>query len=73
MKNLDAGEPVDAEDVSVEKTLYLIQRLLDKIEAQIENADSKGTIGDYIKLLQLQKELEERRVRKIEVKWVDTN
>ena len=63
--------PKNIQDVSVEKTLNLIARLIEKIEQQLEHADAKGSIADYIKLLQLQKELEEKRFRRIEVKWVD--
>jgi len=59
------------DEASIEKTLFLIKRLIDKIEQQLDSTDAKGSIADYIKLLQLQKELEEKRYRRIEVKWVD--
>jgi len=60
----------NTEEGSVEKTLNLIGRLIEKIEKQLDGTDAKGSIADYIKLLQLQKELEEKRFRRIEVKWV---
>jgi hypothetical protein len=59
------------DEASIEKTLFLIKRLIDKIEQQLDMTEAKGSIADYIKLLQLQKELEEKRYRRIEVKWVD--
>lgn len=65
--------PKENEEVSVERTLNLIGRLIEKIEQQLDKTDAKGSIADYIKLLQLQKELDEKRFRRIEVKWVDDN
>ena len=77
MKNVSAENAENAEsaekadDLALERTLSLVRRLIEKIELQIEAKDAKGSIADYIKLLQLQKEMEERRFRRIEVKWVD--
>ncbi|HEY3741185.1 MAG TPA: hypothetical protein VGL53_15140 [Bryobacteraceae bacterium] len=71
MKNLRVDTSGESEEVSTERTLSLIRRLIEKIEQQLDLTDAKGSIGDYIKLLQLQKELEEKRFRRIEVKWVD--
>ena len=73
MKNLCEENLEDSQEVSVEKTLTLIGRLIDKIEQQLDKTDAKGSIADYIKLLQLQKDLEEKRFRRIEVKWVDAD
>jgi hypothetical protein len=73
MKKPHAQNPEDGEELSVEKTLNLIGRLIEKIEQQLGTAEAKGSIADYIKLLQLQKELEEKRYRRIEVKWVDAD
>ena len=71
MKKLDTKYAEAREEVSLERTLDLIRRLIKKLEEQINVPEAKGTVGDYIKLLQLQKELEQRRIRRIEVKWVD--
>ena len=73
MKNLRAQIIENGEEISTERTLGLVRRLIEKIEQQFDVTDSKGSIADYIKLLQLQKELEEKRFRRIEVKWVDTD
>jgi hypothetical protein len=73
MKNLHTKKPEETEEALTERTLHLIRRLIDKIEQQSDLADSRGSIGDYIKLLQLQRELEDKRFRRIEVKWVDTD
>ena len=71
MKKLHAETSEDSEEISTERTLILVRRLIEKIETQLDMTDAKGSIADYIKLLQLQKELEEKRFRRIEVKWVD--
>jgi hypothetical protein len=71
MNNLRRKSPDDGEEASLEKTLILIRRLIEKIEQQLSVVDAKGSVADYIKLLQIQKELEEKRIRRIEVKWVD--
>jgi hypothetical protein len=59
------------DEAAQDRALRLVRRLLEKVEVQLDQAEVKGTVGDYIKLLQLQKELEERRVKRIEVTWVD--
>jgi len=71
MKNLRTENLEDGNDISTERTLSLIRRLIEKIEQQLDMTDAKGSIADYIKLLQLQKELEDKRFRRIEVRWVD--
>ena len=73
MKGLPAKSSEESEQVSVERTLLLVRRLIEKIEAQLDRTDAKGSIADFIKLLQIQKELEDKRVRRIEVKWVDAD
>jgi hypothetical protein len=41
-----------------------------KVEAKLKK-DTKATLGDYIRLVQLQKELEVEDVREIKVTWID--
>ena len=64
---LEERQNEDAQD----RALRLVRRLIEKVELQLDQTEVKGTVGDYIKLLQLQKELEERQVNRIEVTWVD--
>jgi hypothetical protein len=73
MKNLEEQGASDNDEISTNRTLNLVRRLVEKIEQQLDQTDAKGSIADYIKLLQLQKELEEKRFRRIEVKWVDAD
>ena len=71
MNKLRAGNSEESDEATIERTLNLVSRLVERLEQQLDMTQAKGSLADYIKLLQLQKELEERRVRRIEVKWVD--
>ena len=71
MKNLNEQGVRDKDEIATDRALVLVRRLVEKIERQLDQTDAKGSIADYVKLLQLQKELEEKRIRRIEVKWVD--
>lgn len=41
------------------------------MEQKIGEGDVKATLGDYIRLVQLQKELEDEEPGEITVRWVD--
>jgi len=63
-KNSSAkSEPTRAEVVS-----EMIAALEIKLKAQL---DEKGTLGDYIKLIQLAKDLGADQPREIKVTWID--
>jgi hypothetical protein len=50
-----------------------LKALLAKVEERLQNdASSKVSIGDYIRLLQMKRELDQKKPRDVEVKWVDT-
>ena len=49
----------------------MVEELIEKFEKKLGKDDVKATLGDYIRLLQLRKELDEEELREIEVKWVD--
>ena len=50
-----------------------IHKLLTEIESRLEADSSKASVADYIRLLQLERELEEEdeAPREIRVTWVD--
>ena len=48
-----------------------MEELIEKVEQKLGEGDVKATLGDYIRLVQLQRELEEEEPREIAVKWVD--
>jgi hypothetical protein len=49
----------------------LVNKLLCLIERRFKKDELKATLGDFIRLLQLQKELEEEQPKEIEVRWVE--
>jgi hypothetical protein len=40
------------------------------MEEQVNQREFKATIADFVRLLQVQREIEDGRVREVTVKWV---
>jgi|YNPMSStandDraft_1061717.scaffolds.fasta_scaffold05838_4 hypothetical protein len=49
----------------------LIDEILARLEERLKKSDFKASVGDFIRLLELRKELEEERPREIVVRWVE--
>jgi hypothetical protein len=49
-----------------------VKKILANFERKLKGKDVKGTLGDYIRLIQLQKELDEQATSEIKVGWVET-
>jgi hypothetical protein len=49
----------------------VVKKLLRKLEQKLASDDVKATLGDYIRLVQLQKELDEESPREIKVTWIE--
>jgi hypothetical protein len=49
----------------------VVKRLLKNVEKKLSGKEVKATLGDYIKLVQLQKELDEEQPKEIKVTWVE--
>lgn len=49
----------------------MVQQILEQVEQKITDGEVKATLGDYIRLVQLEKELEEEEPGEITVRWVD--
>ena len=49
----------------------VVKKLLKNVEKKLGGEDVKATLGDYIRLVQLQQELEEDEPRDIKVSWVE--
>jgi hypothetical protein len=69
----DAGksEPEAGAKAPEESRAKVVKALLKKIEARLGEDVGKATLADYIKLLQLQKELDDEEPREIHVRWVE--
>jgi len=48
-----------------------VERLLQKLEAVFAEQQVKATLADYIRLVQLRKELADEEPREIKVTWID--
>lgn len=51
----------------------LIRKAIQNIESKIDTNELKATIGDFIRLLQMEKEIEVEQPRDIKVTWVETS
>jgi hypothetical protein len=49
----------------------VVKKLLKNVEKKLGGEDVKATLGDYIRLVQLQQELEDEEPKDIKVTWVD--
>ena len=49
----------------------MVEKAIHSIEAKLGSTEVKATFGDFIRLLQLQKELQIDRPREIKVTWID--
>jgi hypothetical protein len=49
----------------------VVEKLLKNVEKKLAGKNVKATLGDYIKLMQLQTELEAEEPKDIKVTWVD--
>ena len=55
-----------------ESRAAVVKKLLKKLEKQLGGGEEvKASLGDYIRLVQLHKELDEEAPREIKVTWVD--
>ena len=49
----------------------LVKTAIQRMEKKLSAADVKATFGDFIRLLQLQKELQVDEPREIKVTWIE--
>ena len=49
----------------------VIKGVLEKMEEQMKGDTMKATMGDYIRLVQLHKELDDESPKEIRVTWVE--
>jgi hypothetical protein len=66
--NLTSGD-TDSHSAS-EARANIIAAFMDRMEEQVNQREFKATIADFVRLLQVQREIEDGRVREVTVKWV---
>jgi hypothetical protein len=60
-----------AENNQGQSQAEVVRKLLAKVESKLGGQDVKVTLADYIRLVQLRKELEEDEPKEIRVTWVE--
>ena len=59
------------------RTSELVTKVIEGVEDRLKDKEMKATIGDYIRLLQLEKELDQEldnsSAKEIKVTWVEPN
>lgn len=53
------------------KEAALVEKVIQNIEEKLNSDQLKPTVGDFIRLLQLEKELAEEPPKEIKVSWVE--
>ena len=48
-----------------------LDNAMKQFEKRLESEDIKPTVGDYLKLMQIEKELDRDEAKEIKVTWVD--
>ncbi len=64
-----AGKAAGPEDEGVNARATVVKKLLKNMEEKLSGQDVKASLGDYIRLVQLQKELDDDAPREIKVTW----
>lgn len=49
----------------------LVEKVIENLEKRLENDELKATVSDLIRLVQLEKELNEEQPKEIKVTWVE--
>ncbi len=49
----------------------LVEQVIQSIEERLRRDELKATVGDLIRLVQLEKELEDERPKEIKVTWIE--
>jgi hypothetical protein len=68
---VDEPAEEDARDVKGRKRAKLVAKAIESMEHKLAASDVKATFGDFIRLLQLQKELQIDPPREIKITWID--
>lgn len=54
-----------------ESQARVVKKIRERVEQKLSESDAKVTLGDYIRLVQLEKELEDEEPKEIKVTWVN--
>lgn len=71
MTNRAMNENITDDRGGDDRALRAVEKMLDVLEAKIDS-DWKCSVGDFIRLLQLERELKAEQVKEIKVTWQET-
>jgi hypothetical protein len=63
--------PEDADGRKSSNRAQLLENAIQSVEKKLQDGAVKATFADFIRLLQLQKELQPAQPREIKVTWID--
>ncbi len=66
-----AREAAGTNGTGIGERAEVVKTLLKKVEAKLAKGVEKASLADYIRLVQLHKELDEETPREIKVSWVE--
>lgn len=61
----------DAKPAAKRSKTEMVRKILQRMEDKLSKDDVKATLGDYIRLVQLEKELKDEEPREIKVTWIE--
>src|SRR6266404_877362 len=64
-------KPKPKTDTLPQSQAVVVKKLLENLEKKLSGDQVKASMGDYIRLVQLQKELDEESPREMKVTWVE--
>jgi hypothetical protein len=70
-KPTSGSKKKEQDDAGRRERLEFLNTLAEKIEGKLGGEEMKASVSDWIRLLQLRKELEEEQLKELEVTWVD--
>ncbi|MBS1857128.1 MAG: hypothetical protein JST11_17285 [Acidobacteria bacterium] len=63
--------PAEKTDEAKQRIQKLVEEAIQGIEERLSDKDSPPSIGDYLKVMQLQKDVEEEMPKEIKVTWIE--
>jgi hypothetical protein len=68
----DVEEPTEQISAEYGSREEAMDRMLDRMEKQLVDGEIKATVADYLRLIQVRREVAESRPREIEITWVNS-
>jgi hypothetical protein len=67
----EAADAAPAKGTGLKKRAEAVEKILSQVEEQLQTGEVKASLGDYIKLIQLSKEMKDESKTEIRVTWIE--